>query len=112
MSPFSTILRIILLFLIFPGSLTVFGQNQDSVQAPATIHELKTAIEKVLEETNTPAVGLAMVEGDSTIWTAGLGMANLENQIKATENTMFRIGSTSKLFVSLAVLKLREEGRL
>src|SRR5690606_36154585 len=112
MSLYSAIFRIFLLYLIFPGSYTVFGQKQDSVQAPATIPELKTAIEKVLEETTTPAVGLAMVEGDSTICTAGLGMANLENQTKATENTMFRIGSTSKLFVSLAVLKLQEEGLL
>ena len=33
-------------------------------------------------------------------------MANLENDVDADEYSMFRIGSTSKMFVSLAVLKL------
>ena len=80
--------------------------------SPGTISELETAIVKVLEQTKTPAVGLALVNKDSIVWIAGLGKANVEQEIEATENTMFRIGSTSKMFVSLAVLKLQEEGRL
>jgi len=84
------------------------GQNR----SPQTIEELSNAIQKVLEETGTPAVGLALVDGDSAIWVDGLGKANLEKNINATESTMFRIGSTTKMFVSLAILKLQEERRV
>lgn len=77
-----------------------------------TIDELRTAIEKVLEETKTPAVGLALVNKDGSVWIAGLGKADVEKNVEANENTMFRIGSVSKMFVALAVLKLTEEGRL
>jgi CubicO group peptidase (beta-lactamase class C family) len=55
---------------------------------------------------------VALVQGDSTIWATSLGKANLETNVNADENTMFRIGSVSKMFVSLAILKLQEEGRI
>jgi CubicO group peptidase (beta-lactamase class C family) len=85
---------------------------QGRYDGPKTIKELQQAIEKVLEETNTPAVGIAMVNKDSVVWVAGLGVANLEKNTKATENTMFRIGSVSKMYVALAILKLQQEGRI
>ena len=41
-----------------------------------------------------------------------MGKANLENDIAAATDTLYRIGSTSKMFVSLSILKLVEERRL
>lgn len=98
-------------------ALSLLYATLSSVQAqekstPGTVAELKIAIEKVLEQTKTPAVGLALINRDSSVWISALGKANIEHNIKATENTMFRIGSTSKMFVSLAILKLQEEGRV
>lgn len=106
------ILLILLSFLLLVGPIPSFTQEQEKPGAPTTLQELQTAIEKVLKETGTPAVGLALVEGDSAIWVTGLGIADIKKDVKATENTMFRIGSTSKMFVSLAILKLQEEGRV
>lgn len=80
--------------------------------APKTIEELKVTIENIRKETNTPAVGIALVNKDGPYWIAGLGEADKEEHIKADENTMFRIGSASKMFVALSVLKLVEEGKL
>ncbi|WP_421826103.1 serine hydrolase domain-containing protein [Larkinella sp.] len=88
------------------------GRSQEKPQPPKTIAALQRAIENVLKETGTPAVGVALVNGDSTVWVTGLGKANLEKNTKATATTLFRIGSVSKMFVSLAILKLQEEGRI
>ncbi|MDB5262474.1 MAG: hypothetical protein JWQ14_1755, partial [Adhaeribacter sp.] len=77
-----------------------------------TIAELQKAIDKILKDTETPALGIALVDGDSAIWVAGLGKADIQKNTNATEKTMFRIGSTTKMFVSLAILKLQEEGRV
>ncbi|HEY0892792.1 MAG TPA: serine hydrolase domain-containing protein, partial [Cellvibrio sp.] len=79
---------------------------------PQTLEELKTAIEKIRQDTNTPAIGIALVNKDGPYWIAGLGEANIETHTKADENTLFRIGSVSKMFAALAVLKLQEEGKL
>jgi len=97
-----------LLFVPVLFSPSLFAQGR--YDGPRTIADLQIAIEKVLEETGTPAVGIALVNKDSTVWVAGLGTANLEKNTKANENTMFRIGSVSKMFVSLAILKLHQEG--
>lgn len=96
-------------FLLYTVLSFVLAQEKPT---PGTVAELEVAIEKVLEETKTPAVGLTLVNGDGPVWITALGTANVERDIKATENTMFRIGSTSKMFVSLAILKLQEEGRV
>ena len=94
--------------------LVVFTPNQVSAQGrydgPKSTKDLQIAIEKILNESGTPAAGVALVSGDSVIWATAIGMANVEKKIKANENTMFRIGSVSKMFVSLAILKLQQEG--
>ncbi|MDQ6477456.1 serine hydrolase domain-containing protein [Dyadobacter sp. LHD-138] len=102
----ATILIVVFFFSVQP----LLGQGR--YDGPKTIKELQLAIEKILQETGTPAVGIALVNKDSTVWTAGLGIANLEKNTKATENTMFRIGSVSKMFVSLAILKLQQEDKV
>jgi len=86
--------------------------DDDSDPKPATLEELKAAIARVVEENEVPAVGIAMVDETGPVWVGAMGKANLENDIDADENSMFRIGSTSKMFVALSVLKLVEERRL
>ncbi|WP_062067669.1 serine hydrolase domain-containing protein [Cellvibrio sp. OA-2007] len=86
--------------------------HADADTPPQTLEELKTAIEKIRTETNTPAVGIALVNKDGPLWMAGLGEANIAQHTPADENTLFRIGSVSKMFAALAVLKLQEEGKL
>ena len=85
---------------------------EDDKPRPQTLQELKTAVATVLEEEELPAVGIAMVDATGPVWVDAIGKANLEAQIDANEETLFRIGSTSKMFVALSVLKLVEEGRL
>lgn len=100
--------RSILILLFTLSAYQLLGQTKE----PQTIKELQTAIQNVLKESGIPAVGLALVQGDSICYATGLGISNLEQHRNANENTMFRIGSVSKMFVSLAVLKLQEEGRI
>ena len=99
------------LLLIFNGSKS-FAQQVADDNKPQTLTALKNSIQKVLKETNTPGAGVAMVMGDSTIMLEGFGKADVENNVDANENTMFRLGSVSKVYVALAILKLQEEGRL
>jgi CubicO group peptidase (beta-lactamase class C family) len=105
----------LILPLVFLFPLLILAQEQEKQEKPdppQTIEELKIAIEKIMEETKTPAVGVALVDENGPVWIAGLGKADVERDLDANENTMFRIGSVSKMFVALAILKLQEEGRV
>ncbi|MCF0049180.1 beta-lactamase family protein [Dyadobacter sp. LJ53] len=108
MAVISSLFRSVLIILLILSANRLRAQPKQ----PETIKELHTAIQKVLKETGTPAVGLALAQGDSILWVTGLGKANLEKNWNANEKTMFRIGSVSKMFTSLAILKLQEEGRI
>ena len=101
----------LLVFLSFSISLS-FAQEKDNNNSPQTLIELQDSIQKILIKTNTPGAGIVMVSGDSVVWIGGLGKADIENNINVNENTMFRLGSISKMYVALAILKLQEEGRL
>jgi CubicO group peptidase (beta-lactamase class C family) len=52
------------------------------------------------------------VHRDGPEWVAGLGKSNVAANHAATDETLFRIGSTSKAFASLSILKLVNEGKL
>jgi len=74
--------------------------------------DLETKLRKVLEETHTPGAGIAIVSKDKVLWVTGLGKADLAANKDVTPDTLFRIGSISKGFAALSILKLVEQGKL
>jgi CubicO group peptidase (beta-lactamase class C family) len=98
------------LLLVFLTSVPTLAQEEAST--PTTVDELKTAVAEILDRYSVPAVGIAMVDQNGPVWIGALGKADIEENMDADENTLFRIASTSKMFVSLSVLKLVEEGKL
>ncbi len=104
--------RLILIALLYINVSPSFAQVADNVNEPKTLPALKLSIQKVLTQTNTAGVGIVIISDDSTVWIGGLGKADIEKNIAVNENTMFRLGSISKMMVSLAILKLQEEGKL
>ena len=56
-------------------------------------------------------VVLVAKQGD-VIYKKSFGKANLELDVPMTENHVFRLGSNSKQFTAVAILKLAEEGKL
>ena len=81
-------------------------------QGAATTEELRAEIGRVLAEGNTPGASIVVVRRGAEPWFAGLGVADVASRRPATAETLFRIGSVSKQFVSLAILRLADRGRL
>lgn len=92
--------------------LAVSAHAAEGRQGATTTDELRTEIGRVLAEGHTPGAAIAVVRRDAEPWVAGLGIANIESRRAATSETLFRIGSVSKQFVSLATLQLAARGRL
>jgi CubicO group peptidase (beta-lactamase class C family) len=69
-------------------------------------------IEAVRTDYAVPAVGIALVGAEETLWAGAWGIADLNSKRPAGDDTLFRIGSITKAFTSLAVLILEEQGRL
>jgi CubicO group peptidase (beta-lactamase class C family) len=66
----------------------------------------------ILKDNGVPGMAAVIADRERTVWTAGLGLADVAARTPATPDTLFRVASISKMFVAIAVLKLTEEGRL
>ena len=65
-----------------------------------------------LEENNKFMGSVAVSKNGEIIYTKSIGLADVENKIKATENSKYRIGSISKSFTAVLVLIAVEENKL
>jgi CubicO group peptidase (beta-lactamase class C family) len=59
-----------------------------------------------------PGVSMAVVHGDDVIWSQGFGLAHRDETVPATADTLYSICSISKLFTSIGVMQLRDQGKL
>lgn len=59
-----------------------------------------------------PALSIALVDSQRVVWARGFGWADSAKGVPATAETMYRVGSVSKLFTDLAVMQLVERGEL
>ena len=90
-----------------------FAADKKEAEKPAqSVDELRQKIEKILKDTHTPGASIAIVHRNGPEWVAGLGKADVASGRAATPETLFRIGSVSKAFASLAILMLVDQGRL
>jgi CubicO group peptidase (beta-lactamase class C family) len=81
--------------------------------APARdLDQLRAHIAEVLHRTGVPGVGIALVAHGQVVWAGGVGLADRAAGKPVTADTLFRVGSITKSFVGLALVKLSEEGRI
>jgi CubicO group peptidase (beta-lactamase class C family) len=88
------------------------AQQKEELPHPKTLPELQKAMRDVLDKAHLPGAGIALVSNGELLWCGGLGKADVASGRDITCDTEFRVGSISKSFVALALLKLQEEGKI
>jgi len=73
---------------------------------------LREAIRTELAAHQIPGFAIALVDGEQTVWAEGFGHADLAGARPVSADTLFRVGSVSKVFTALAVMQLVEAGKL
>ena len=104
---------IVLLALVFaPASL----RAEPFIAAPKAYDQIVTfldpLIQRELADKNLPALSIALIDDQSVVWAKGYGFADPAKKTPATADTVYRVGSVSKLFTDLAVMQLVERGQL
>lgn len=88
------------------------AQKKEELPHPKTLTELQKAMKDVVDKAHLPGAGIALVSNGELLWCGGIGKADLAFGRDITCDTEFRVGSISKSFVALALLKLQEEGKI
>jgi CubicO group peptidase (beta-lactamase class C family) len=95
-------LTFLLLFILI--AFASFSQNIDRAKLDTYFN--------TLAEHNRFMGSVAVARGGELIYSKTVGFADAELGLKATENTLYRIGSITKTFTAVLVLKAVEENKL
>ena len=63
-------------------------------------------VEGIRQELGTPGLSIAVAINDKLVYSAGFGQADVENDVPARGDTVYRIASISKTFGATAILQL------
>lgn len=90
------------------GSLDVTGNK--IVLNGKKLEEIEKLVEKNMKDGKIPGLSLVIVQGDENVYKKGFGYADLATKKAVDSETLFELGSNSKAFTGLAILKLEQEG--
>jgi serine beta-lactamase-like protein LACTB, mitochondrial len=109
---FSRYFRFLAVLLLLVASASSSVQAQESTLSPKKRARIHQAVSNFLATTSVPGLSVAVVLDGHPAWSAGFGMADLENSVPATPSTLFRLASVSKPITATAILQLWERGKL
>src|SRR3984893_11628027 len=76
------------------------------------VETLRPFIQQQMVEKELPALSIAIIDDQQIVWAESFGMADPKSKTPATADTVYRIGSVSKLFTDIAIMQLVERGEL
>ena len=88
------------------------AQMASHPQVQEATHVLEKWLDAERAYKRVPSISAAVVYDQQIVWRGGFGYADLERKAPATSTTLYSICSISKLFTSIAVMQLRDRGRL
>lgn len=86
-----------------------------SYQAKAQVKDeatLKAAIDQIREKTRTPGIAVTIIKEGEPDWLYASGLRNIQDKTSIDSATQFRFASISKMFISLGMLTLVEQGKV
>jgi CubicO group peptidase (beta-lactamase class C family) len=76
------------------------------------VEKLSQFVDREIQQKNIPALSIAIVDEKGIVWAQGFGFSDRERRKPATAQTIYRVGSVSKLLSDVAVVQLIEQGKL
>jgi CubicO group peptidase (beta-lactamase class C family) len=80
---------------------------------PSTVRELSTRLAIEQRKARLPSVSAGIIRGGELVWSDARGtLDGRPDGVPADSDTQYRIGSITKTFVAVCVMRLRDAGRL
>lgn len=107
-------LGLLILFTLLVSCSDSNSDNRDDDLLPTQIDisSVDNAIESFMITHQVPGASLAVSVNGKMVYNKGYGFANVEKNLSTETNHRFRIASISKVFTSVAIMTLVEDGVL
>jgi len=86
--------------------------NLNTKRGREAVNLLETWIESVIDYDRIPGMSIAIIHDQEIVYANGFGYIDDERKVKAKAVTIYSICSISKLFTAIAVMQLRDAGKL
>ena len=83
-----------------------------SVPLEEVFEKIESLIADLMLKDHVPALSLAVVKEGKVVYAKGFGARNLKDNLPATPDTLYGIGSCTKSFTALAIMQLSEQKKL
>jgi CubicO group peptidase (beta-lactamase class C family) len=104
--------QIFLLVLVLTCISPAFSEEKTKPDFSEAIKLIDTWLEAQRDYDNLPGISVAIVTDQEILWSKAYGMADREKKVSSSPTTIYSICSISKLFTSVAIMKLRDAGKL
>ena len=104
-------MRTYLIIFFLLSSIHFFGQNKNEDLSEA-LRMVNAWMEAQRDFDKLQGVSIAVVKDQDIIYKKALGYSNVEMNTPAKSSTIYSICSISKLFTSIAIMQLWEQGKL
>ena len=109
---FHKTIQIILLLTLFSACENRSGHIRASGEYREVASKVSDAIHYEMVDKALNAVSIVLVKDMEILWARGFGVEDLNKSTKADANTVYRVGSVSKLFTDIGIMQLVEKGEV
>jgi len=91
------------------------GKQVSSIDNSASTKNIEAGIDAIFNEaypSNLPGATVLIAKGDKIIYRKAFGMADLESNVQMKPENVMQLASITKQFTSVAILILKEQGKL
>ncbi|REG81715.1 serine hydrolase domain-containing protein [Algoriphagus antarcticus] len=92
--------------------MPVFEQDQRAEKIKEILPELEALMAKYAKDNHIPGIAYGIVVDNELVLASSTGLLDVAENIPAQTTSAFRIASMTKSFTAMAILKLRDEGKL
>lgn len=107
----SKLLYKLLLVYLIVVTPDLFGQTISKLD-PAVQAKIDSTYEKLIEKHKVVGTSIAIVDQGELVYATGYGFQDKEKEVKASANSVYRIGSCTKSFTALSLMQLQEAGKI
>ena len=93
-------------------SLNAVAQQKPPAALEPLIENVDKAVTEIVKDPKAGSFTIGVVDKSGLVWSKSYGFSNIEKQVAATPDSVYRIGSITKQVTGLMLLQLVQEGKV
>lgn len=102
----------IYLLIFLSAAITISYAQENKKDYTEAFNLIEVWLEAQKDYESLPGISAIVVENQDILWTGAFGLSNVASNVPTSPSTICSICSISKLFTSVAIMKLYDEGKL